>query len=365
MKNNAIFDPLVLRDLAQKHKSTLERLWTIELELTRLFSNMDRAIRALVLSAATGEALLFIGPPGTGKSQLIRVFCDHLGIPVTDSSKERPEAYFEYLLTAFTEPGELFGYYDILAATQNKLLKRSEKGQLQKAKVVYLDEVFNASSAILNSLLSIMQEKRFHDGNSWVDTPWKCFFGATNTLPKVETLRAFFDRYLLRCWVENVSTDSDIQNGVNHVKNLLDTGWKLTYGYNAPENQKTTLTSQSLLPGIPNLLAELSRFQEDIKANVRNGRLKINLESTFYQTLTLVIKTIRDEQLSDFSNRRLVKMLYVMMVHAIYNAICFNLRLDNIEIGSEELKLLEAYAVDRRDPFSKKKIDQAIDRIQG
>lgn len=362
MKATPVFSPSVLQSLADKHKAAFQQLGAIEGALSRLFVHMDHAIRALVLAAASGEALLFIGPPGTAKSQLIRVFCDHLGIPASDTTKPRPEGYFEYLLTQFTEPGELFGYYDVIAAQKEQKLKRVDEGMLQKAHVIYLDEVFNASSAILNSLLSVMQEKRFHDGKGWINAPWQCFFGATNHLPTTDVLQAFFDRFLLRCWVENVETGPDLQGGVSQVRQLLATGWNLTYGYQPPAALRRTSSNQYRQSGPPGLLADLQSFQSEVKRYVRNGRLKVNPESVFHQNLTLLANTVRDAELSEVSNRRLVKIVYVMMVHAIYEAVRDDRPISNISIGSRELELLWSYGLDRQDAYSKQKFDLAVGR---
>ena len=145
--------------------------------------------------------MLLIGPPGTVKSRLIRAFCELIGL--MDESDSNNRDYFEYLLTPFTEPGELFGYYDISKATKGTL-ERMDKGMIQHARVVYLDEVFNGSSAILNSILAFMNERIFHDRGERKPVALQCLFAATNRIPETPVLSAFFDRFLLRCKVENV-----------------------------------------------------------------------------------------------------------------------------------------------------------------
>jgi len=135
-----------IQQLAAAHQGTLQRLAAIEQQLTRQFHKVDAPVRALCLAALAGEPLLFIGPPGTGKSRLIRAFCDAAGLDTSTgrtvggaSAGERVD-YFEYLLTPFTEPSELFGYYDIARLQQGDLVRMNEEHMMQNARVVYLDE---------------------------------------------------------------------------------------------------------------------------------------------------------------------------------------------------------------------------------
>lgn len=338
-----VFDLGVLKQLAIDHSVALGDLSAVEEALKLRFADMDKAIRALVLAAASGEALLFIGPPGTAKGRLIRVFCDCLGIPVSDTHSSRPEGYFEYLLTAFTEPGELFGFYDIPKLRDDRVLSRKETGMLHMAKVVYLDEVFNASSQILNTLLAILQERRFHDDGKWKKAKWLCFFGATNLVPEGDATRAFYDRFLLRCEVHNVDTAV----GPDPMRELLQKGWTETYGHPAATPR-------------PKLLEGLEKFQEDVDARVKQGQLPVRKESSFVQDLTCVVSAIRKAELSKVSNRRLVKMLRLMMVDAVYNAVKDGSYGLGVRVDRSQLWLLRDYGLDRRDPETEGEVEEAL-----
>src|SRR5678816_2115555 len=136
----------------------------------------------------------------------------------------RRGAYFEYLLTPFTEPGELFGFWDIKKATETGQWIRNSVGMMQHARIVYLDEVFNGSSAILNSILTIMNERLFHDRGRIEKVPIECFFGATNQIADTPELRALFDRFVIRCRVRN----ADAETGKLH--GMITKGWNDTYG---------------------------------------------------------------------------------------------------------------------------------------
>ena len=141
-----------------------------------------------LLAAISGENILFIGPPGTGKSVLSR------RITNVFSNVD----YFEYLLTKFTTPEELFGPISI-KELENDKFHRNIEGYLTDSEIVFLDEVFKANSAILNSLLTIMNERIYHNGYQKENIRTKIVIGASNELPREEyELDALYDRFLFR-----------------------------------------------------------------------------------------------------------------------------------------------------------------------
>jgi MoxR-like ATPase len=147
----------------------------------------DAAVRALLLAALAGEHVLLIGPPGTAKSELARRL---RGVFVG-------ARYFERLLTRFSVPEELFGPLS-LQALENDRYERLTDGFLPTAQVAFLDEVFKANSAILNALLTLLNEREFDNGSGRVPVPLITVVGASNEVPTDESLAAFFDRFLLR-----------------------------------------------------------------------------------------------------------------------------------------------------------------------
>jgi MoxR-like ATPase len=149
--------------------------------------------RLLVLSALCGEHILFIGPPGTAKSELARRLNAVVG-----------GAFFERLLTRFTVPEELFGPLSLAALDEGRY-ERDINGYLPTASVAFLDEVFKANSAILNALLGVLNERRFDQGPLRIEVPLVSLVGASNEIPAEEALQAFHDRFLFRCPVEPVS----------------------------------------------------------------------------------------------------------------------------------------------------------------
>ncbi|MDP2313456.1 MAG: AAA family ATPase [Pseudomonadota bacterium] len=167
----------------------------------------ESLVEAIVLAAVAGEHVLVIGPPGTAKSEAVRRVARGLG-----------GAYFEYLLGRFTEPNEIFGPID-LRRLREGAVETVTTGMLPEAELAFLDEVFLGSTAILNTLLGILNERTFRRGSTVLKCPLRVCVGASNALPEDESLAAFADRFLVRVFVEPV--------GDAFLEALLEGGWAL------------------------------------------------------------------------------------------------------------------------------------------
>ncbi|WP_457445803.1 AAA family ATPase [Roseateles sp. P5_E4] len=165
----------------------------------------------IVLAAVAQEHLLVVGPPGTGKSAVVRRVAQALG-----------GRYFEYLLGRFTEPSELFGPVD-LRKLREGTVETDVTGMLPEADVAFLDEVFLGSTAILNTLLGILNERRFRRGHTQLPCPLRVCVGAANALPDDEALAAFADRFLLHAFVEPVPDEQ--------LESLLQGGWRSDFAH--------------------------------------------------------------------------------------------------------------------------------------
>jgi MoxR-like ATPase len=174
-------------------------LQQVERELNGVLLEREEAVRAALLALLSRSHLVLLGPPGTAKSQLVaavaRRFCDPAGAGLS---------YFVYLLTRFTTPEELFGPVSV-QGLKHDTYARVTIGKLPEAQLAFLDEVFKSSSAVLNSLLELLNNRVYDNGTGRLTVPLISCSGASNELPQGEDLEALWDRFLLRVQVGYLS----------------------------------------------------------------------------------------------------------------------------------------------------------------
>ncbi len=189
-------------------------LRTVISATTKGLVEREALVEMVALSAVAEEHVLVIGPPGTAKSEAVRRIARATG-----------GQYFEYLLGRFTEPSEIFGPVD-LHKLKDGLVETDTMGMLPEADIAFLDEIFQGSTAILNTLLGILNERVFRRGHTNVRCPLRVCVGASNSLPEDAALAAFADRFLVRCFVDPIPDPM--------LEQLLESGWSLNQSPGLP-----------------------------------------------------------------------------------------------------------------------------------
>ena len=164
-----------------------------------LVGRRDHA-RMLLLAAVAGENAMLFGPPGTAKSLLARRLKDCFADDIR---------YFECLLTKFSMPEEVFGPVSLKGLEQD-IFRRVYDRYMPGAGVAFIDETFKANSAILNSMLTILNEREFDTGNERIKVPLRCVVGASNEMPKEAELEALYDRFIIRMRVDRLQDEEQL-----------------------------------------------------------------------------------------------------------------------------------------------------------
>ncbi len=208
VKNIQKSESQVLKNEASKEGriSLRERIKKLLSFIGKDLIEKDEAVRLALLASIAGESIFFLGPPGTAKSLVSRRL--KLAFKGED---EKSVSYFEYLMNQFSTPDEIFGPVSLKALEENKY-ERITQGFLPEANVAFLDEIWKASPAIQNTLLTILNEKKFHNGNKINEVPLKALISASNELPaKNQGLEALWDRFLIRAIVNPIQDDGDFE----------------------------------------------------------------------------------------------------------------------------------------------------------
>ena len=241
-----------------------EKLAKIREELKQIFLERGDLIDGALSALLSSQHVLIIGPPGTAKSMLADEICRRI-----DGAD-----YFQWLLTRFSTPEEVFGAVSLKALEQDEY-RRVTLHKLPEAHIAFLDEIFKANSSILNAILTIINERTFHNGREIVSVPLLTLFGASNELPEDDELMALYDRFLLRFVVDYIAEDFRFLR-------MLKT---------SPQAEKTTITleelrtlqAQALKTAIPDYIyrtiADIRRElgKKNIKPSDRRYRQSLSL----------------------------------------------------------------------------------------
>ncbi|NTU83904.1 MAG: AAA domain-containing protein [Chloroflexales bacterium] len=275
----SVANPIPLADLISLLR------FNVSDRLKQDFVGKDQIIDLLLICAIAREHLLLVGPPGTAKSDLVKRFVLLLG------ARKDSGDLFEYLLTRFTEPNEIFGPVNIRQFQQGTFTRNIERA-LPRARVAFLDEVFKANSAILNALLTILNERFFYNGLEQVAVPLISVYGATNEVPEGDDLAAIFDRFLLRARTDNIDERQFLD--------LLSKGWGM-------ERERIRIGRNEALLPVLDSLDQLGLAYDALE--------RIDMVPVFDDYRELV-RQIRAEGIS-LSDRRAVKLLKLIAAAAL------------------------------------------------
>lgn len=244
----------------------------------------EKVMKLGLLSILSGENMILVGPPGTAKSEISRRLREILAD--TDS-----ETYFEYLFTKFTTPEEIFGPLSI-KQLQNDKFERNTEGYMPSSRIVFLDEIFKANSSILNTLLTILNERVFHNGLKREKTPLISLIGASNELPfENDELTALYDRFLIRAVVGYVSDEE--------IEELLDI-------------KETEME-------IPAEIKFTESDLDEIRNESEKVRVTYGIKKTIMQIRQEYNKIFAEDNHEIISDRKLVKMVKLLKISAYLN----------------------------------------------
>lgn len=291
---------LSFEDLSTQANALRDRLNRFRGALDRFFVEKREIIDLMTVCAVAQEPLLLVGPPGTAKSDLVLKFRDALEIPA--------ENYFEYMLTRFTEPSEVIGPIDIAELKQGRYIRRVQ-GRLPTAKMVFLDEIFKSNSAILNALLTIINEKKYYQDGVPVPVDLKILFAATNEIPEHAELAALRDRFCLKVLCPPVSDAEflslvDLGLAAQTHRDLNQKPWK---------EQHAALSD--LLAAHRYLTLLMSRQETAADGTVVRDRHKF-FDEDLLRELRRLLKTLTREDGVTISDRKLIKLYRLLRTRA-------------------------------------------------
>jgi MoxR-like ATPase len=281
-----------LEELQDEAEELRNRLNRFRKSLGRFFVEKQDLIDLMVVAAIAQEPLLLVGPPGTAKSDLVLKFKDALGLNEAD--------YFEYMLTRFTEPSEIVGPIDIDQLRRGSYIRRVQ-GKIPTCRLAFLDEIFKSNSAILNILLTIINERKFYQDGVPKPVSLRILFAATNEVPEQAELGALKDRFCLKAESRSVQEA--------HFTELIDFGiqGEVYKGLSQKPWVEGHAKLEDVLKANRYLTHTFARRHRSGRSEEMNDR-EMFFPNDVFDEFQRLVKTLTKEYKIFISDRKLVKL---------------------------------------------------------
>ena len=265
----------------------IERFKLLLREMNRGIYEKETEISLSLLAALAGESIILLGPPGVAKSMVARQL----------KNAFRDAHSFEYLMSRFSTPDEIFGPVSIQKLKTSDTYERAVDGYLPTADVVFLDEIWKAGPAIQNTLLTVINEKIFRNGNREMHLPLKLLVAASNELPaKGEGLEALWDRFVIRIESRPIKMEKNFRAMLLEVKSSLEVKSEERRVKNSTDLLEDTISDEQIGADVSISPAEYAEWSQAID--------KIGVKEEVLDAISRIRKALRAVNVDEAAERR-------------------------------------------------------------